>query len=218
MSRLAARQMGATAPYPSVSVLFNGFDNTPGISRSFTGVFFSTPRLRRRIGVFVHINGGAGSPSLSVSIGGITATLHAVAGGGNNTTWLFSAEVPTGSTGTISLNFSNGVNNCAISAFALYDAKTAAPEEVSVASELATAVGASVTALNGAVVIAAAIAGAVSNSAWSGSGVAEQSDTDDGTLTWTTARRSGQASSVVVSPTVTWTGANFARLIVVSWR
>lgn len=218
MSRLAARQMGATAPYPSVSTLFNGFDNAPGTSRTFTGVFFSTPRLRRRIGVFVHINGGAGSPTLSVSIGGVIAAQHAVVGGGNNKTWLFSAEVPTGSTGAISLDFSNGVNNCAISAFALYDAKAAAPEEVSVASELATTIGASVTALSGAVLIASAIAGAVSNSVWSGSGVAEQSDADDSTVTWTTARRSGQASSAVISPSVTWTGANFARLIVASWR
>lgn len=221
MVRLAKRLMAATSPPPLTAAFrANANDNTPSISRTFNAVSFGTAAPRRRIVLFIHMIAPtqiASSPG--VSIGGVSATFHHRVGPSNNqSTFLYSAEVPTGASGTITISFANTVNFCAISVLALYDATTANPVDVASAQATATTLSATVTVPANGLLLAGAAAGMIGNSNWGGGGIGELSDTNDGTSTWTTGRRTAQTVAATVTPQVTWPTSSAARLIAAVWK
>lgn len=120
-----AAQAAAGAPTTS-SYLGAWFNGNNQASFSFTSTPFGPAATNRMIVMILASNGSGGSPTgpSSVTIGGVAATRDANQSGntGENIYWAaYSAMVPTGTSGTIAINYATGnnYNHPTFSAYAL---------------------------------------------------------------------------------------------------
>lgn len=108
------------------------------VSATFTGVSFGTADATRAIivGISFHGTSSSGAPSLSMTIGGVAATLIGQGNTGNGiSVAMFLASIPTGTSGTVVCNASGNTFNTSVGicVWALYNAISTTPVQVATA-------------------------------------------------------------------------------------
>lgn len=124
---------------------------------SFTGKSFGTAALTRRIAVAIDgmTDSGTGSPSVSCTIGGVTATILKTHAPGNGAIAAIAiADVPTGTTGTIAPTFSVTMSRVGIHWWRLTDLASNTP--VATAGATGNPAGLSMNVIANDIVLAAA--------------------------------------------------------------
>jgi hypothetical protein len=111
-----------TANSVSVVNTDSAVDNSDLTTYTFTSRALGAVRANRRIVVGVH-HANAIAVS-SMTIGGISASQLVIDAGTLASLW--SAFVPTGTTGNIAITFASGQNNCGIGVWAVYDSASSA--------------------------------------------------------------------------------------------
>lgn len=88
----------------SVAFIGTTIDTTVGAPQTFTGVSIGAADATRRVIVVIH-GSGTGGAVTAVTIGGISATIHASAVDVDDRSCIVSAAVPTGTTATIVVTY-----------------------------------------------------------------------------------------------------------------
>jgi hypothetical protein len=210
-----------TAIVPPLTASFtNGYrDDIGGETIEFTNVDFGAEDSTRRIYVFVLARASSTRSLSSMTIGGVSATFFI----GNSSNSLgpyavYAADVPTGTSGTVSVTFNGAVNTTIISVYRVLNQTTAIG---SVVVDSAASLGLTVTSRSLSIATDArgfALVGINLSAARSIS-----------TFGWTQDYETGitqlKAGLGVVSPTsgsitysATWSGTTNATFIVISFR
>ncbi|MDN3278776.1 sialate O-acetylesterase [Frankia sp. RB7] len=158
----------ATALQTTITYADHGEGATAGATFTFSGKSFSTAAANRTIvvGVTARQSGTAIAPS-SVTIGGVTATpvvtLQSPTTDGQFT-GLYSASVPTGTTGTVVVNWPVSVTRCGVGIWAVYGIGASAPTTDTAAAQNGALAGLSVFIPPGGVAIC--YSGATGGGGW----------------------------------------------------
>lgn len=167
---------------------------------TITGLSFGDEHPRRRIFVGVAVLTATGVEPNSVTIGGVTATKHigqAPPGSTSSTTQIWSALVPTGTTGTVVISVGSGdMDAGSVYVWAAYDLASAAARDTAAATLSASGVDLSVDVPAGGFVIAVAAINNVNAATFAFSGLTNNSS--DGTPNFQSA---GAAASKVAGGT-----------------
>lgn len=98
---------------------------------SFTTQAIGTAAADRRVFMAIHYGAGSGGFTISsATIAGVTGTQHVFTSVGTTNfraTAIYSALVPTGTTGTMAVNFSGSVGRCGIGIWSAYGLKNTTP-------------------------------------------------------------------------------------------
>jgi len=125
---------GGPTPDTSASVIPIALltDTTNDSTHTFNGVNFGTPSADRIIVLEIAWRGSSTTLD-AVSIGGVTATRasRGTASASGNNSEIYYAEVPSGSTGDIVLQFSASVSRKLVKSFICYGLSGSVPEDVS---------------------------------------------------------------------------------------
>lgn len=148
---IVALMAGATAPVVATSRTFLGtyYNGNNVTAFTFTNVTFGTANANRRIVLMLATGaGGATAGPTTVTIGGIAATRdYNFAGSTSWITWnAYSAAVPTGTSGTVVINYAAANwNHPTFAAYALYNTAAIPAFSAAVGNDVAGAVAVSVT-------------------------------------------------------------------------
>lgn len=173
---------------------------------SFSSVNLGAPSPTRLIVVCVAGYRDAGGTVASATIGGVTATIHLNTSIGNGSIATISAIVPTGETGTVTINWSTLQAATTIDVYAIDNIKSTTPDFTAV--DTTSPLSQSITYDPNTIVIAHAKTYTTGSFTWSGSaGLIEQADhAYDGTNTHSSAMKIMPASGSGVGVTVTYSG------------
>lgn len=153
---------------PTKSFLASNADETNRTTYTFAGASLGTAAAKRYIVVCVFIPGNVNETVVSVTVGGVSASLAASspAGGSVRRAEIWFSPVPTGTTGDIVITMSAEVVRLAAGHYALYDINpTVYDEDTDGGADTQTA---SVTVPNGSIVIGAASCAAATGYTWTG--------------------------------------------------
>lgn len=216
---LANRLRGSGQSKTQLEFLESKISTADLTTYNFTDCAFGLAVPTRRIIVCVSAEGSTSSVS-SVSVAGISASLVVHAGGTDSSDpncAIYVADVPTGSSGTVSVTFGSGKSRACIFLYRLTSAQFSARSTAS-DTDNSNPVTASITPLSGGVVVALCAAtfgsGAVS---WSGL-TEDAEETPEGAMLASSASlSSAPGTSVSVSATFTNPGTR-TKLVAASWR
>lgn len=216
---MLSHALRAASVLPTFTYNGTAADSTDLTTYSFAGVSIGTAATNRLVYVQVNFNAAAARRISSATIGGISATIIDTAGQGNGTFVIY-ANVPTGTTATISITFDAVCTRCVIGSYSLFNLKSQEPVAIAYATTwTAGAISAPVDVPDGGIIIAG-----VNN------------NTNNNTITWTsgvnlnystavdTTFRSGGASNRAIpggigyTITANATSATAGRLAVYVWR
>jgi|ETNvirnome_2_300_1030623.scaffolds.fasta_scaffold20020_2 hypothetical protein len=154
-------------------------DTTNLTTYTFSGQSFSTAAADRQIVVCTQGPSNGGRAVSSMTIGGISATMMQRVGTSSNyPNEIWTATVPTGASGTISIQWSGSSSRCSIGVFAMYGASTTKNE---VGSSIANPPTDDVTCNAGGVMIASVsdgYTGGADASNWAWTGLTERGEID----------------------------------------
>ena len=103
-----------------------GEDQADLAQYTFSSAAYGGPAMASRIVVAFVVTFSSALTLTSVTIGGVSATILGPASGDNARTWIVYASVPSGTSGTIVVQFSGTAPNCYYGCWSLYP-ETAAP-------------------------------------------------------------------------------------------
>ena len=168
---------------------------------------FPTPATNRYLVAAIGFS-SAGTPG-AVSIGGVSATQTAQIHNGATSTgaYVYTAAVPSGSSGTVVVTW-DGANQFTASAevYALFFNHSITPSSTSTAS----GTSASITVLDNSVTIAVAINGGSAAQSWTNL-------TSDDAQAWGTLRASSASAAIAASSSRTVTATNATALAIATW-
>jgi len=186
-----------------IGTYINKYANTGNATTyNFTSSDFGTAFAGRRI--LVAVAGAFSSRNISsVTIGGVSATIlvqrQSNAGSSELTTGFVIAEVPTGTSGTISVTWSGSQNGCAIAIWSL--AGLAADAALDTDSDPANA-ALSLTTKPGSFIAAVLTNENSRTVTWGGSFTEHFDESYDGAIYWSGASQQASGSSTSVAPTL----------------
>jgi len=167
--QILAGSAGSAALLPDASVTYAAqtSSTTAGSSFSFSSVAFSSTASDRLIVVSVGATAANQRTVSRVTIGGVSATGYENANRlRHGSLWV--AAVPSGTTGTVDVNFSGSVDNCHIGVWALYGISSAVPRESNQVSGSYTNNSSTLNTAKGGVSIAAAVSAGAVTITWTG--------------------------------------------------
>lgn len=119
----ASAALNVTASTVAIAYQTTSGDNTTQATYTFASQPFGTASSNRYVLIGIGARAAAARTLNSVTIGGVTATQirndRNTAGGNTTVTAWFIAAVPSGSTGTVVVTFSNSMARCGIAVFSL---------------------------------------------------------------------------------------------------
>lgn len=223
VTQLVGFAVKAPPPPPSLTFLQVSEDTADLTNYSFAGVNFGAADATRRIVCAVHFGDNVNARTISsATIGGVSATIHVNLSATLSAVGIISALVPTGTSGTVAVNFSGAVDRCAIATYRAADETSSSPHAT--ASDTSVSSGLLTTTINipanGWVIAAAGRSSAAAT--FTATGFTEQYDSafsDAGGVM----RHGGFASGLpaqtgrTISSQSTETGAQNGNLAVISW-
>lgn len=187
----------------TLTYLQNATDNANSTTYTFSGQDIGSADTTRRIVVAVALRGSGISDLPTCTVGGITATRHAVSSTASGQ-WLalFSVEVPTGTTADVYVAIAGTASRCGIAMYSVTGATSALTDTDS----RATAGALSLDVSAGGVCVAATYGYDTLSYTWSWTGVTEHDEffTELSTLRCSVAGTdSGSAQTLTPTPTPT---------------
>lgn len=172
--------------------------------------------------VVVCIQGGAagGRTITSVTIGGVAATIVGATNASSTIRNVFAyLAVPAGTTATIVVNSSASLQQCRINVYSITGLQSSAPIDAQVNNTATATTGLSLTAPEGAAVIAGfSASGGATATTWSWAGSAENHDAPLGTNDLSVASKTAPAAGTeAISATGTGGTSSTSRLSAVAW-
>lgn len=198
--------MHFSEPPPTCAYVDGKEDPATLTNYSFTGVNFGAPSSTRRIVVCIAGYRDAGGTVASATIGGIAATIHLNTSLGNGSIAIVSAVVPTGTSGTVVINWSILQAATTIDVYAVDNIKSTIPTLTAV--DTTSPLSQNISHDPNTVVIAHAKTYTTGSFTWSGTaGLVEQADhTYDGVNTHSSAMKVMPAGGSGVGVTATYSG------------
>lgn len=221
---LPRRLMKGSASSPAVSLINRGAyvssaDNLT--TYDFTSYPIGAASSTRRVIAVIHGDIGSAAVTLSsATIGGVSAAIDAQANGGagsTNLTAIISATVTSGTTATISVTFSGGLQRAACKAIAVDNLLSVSP--YATATDNADPLSATIDWLaDGVVVGGSGTDNGTLACAWAG--ITETEEIDYESTDASSADLFPTANGVSQTVSATWTGGTFARssMAVASYR
>ena len=203
----------------SYSYLTEVEDTSNAATYNFSSVSFGVPSASRQIIVGTCGVIGSGQTISSVTIGGVSATQVVQASNGGQPCGLFIANVPTGTSGTVSVTFSTTMGRAHIGVWRMVAANSAAAEDtISLGLGSSGSQSGTIDVSANGVIIAYGIGNNTGNHGWTG--VNEDFDTTVESL-HAVSGASIQLGSAEIGRTITadpGSGSSVYGLVAASWR
>jgi hypothetical protein len=127
ISFISSGRFGVATPVSNTFLTFDGQDTAAATVHTYSGTTFGAADGTRRIVLLVHWSAAVNISS--VTIGGVTATAHTTRASGtaNDSVQIFSALVPTGTSGNIVITFASGVSRSGFGSWRQINESSATP-------------------------------------------------------------------------------------------
>jgi hypothetical protein len=208
--------VGASAATPMLAHTGSDDDSADQSSYSFLNVPFGTEAASRYMVVAVgaRINSGTVNPT-AVTIAGNSASVIIQQSNGDNYVGLWGVALPTGTTGTVQVDFDDLRDQCLISVYALYDLSSTTPNDTS--DDINTALSLDINTLADGVLIAAGFSNTTPTAfEWTGATEDYEQVSDAGGLSTASASALAAATPRTLSCSVT--GGNEDVGVAAAWR
>ena len=123
---MLSHMLRAASTIPSITYNGTASDSTDLTTYSFAGVAIGTAATNRLVYIAITFTAPTAATISSATIGGISASIIDITGQGNSTFFIY-ANVPTGTTATVSITFSIACNRVVIGSYSLYNLKSKEP-------------------------------------------------------------------------------------------
>lgn len=195
------------------------YNSNIATTHNYTSVPFSAAASSRLLVARFYVLVSSGNAPNACTMGGVTATLvRQSSATGSAFSQLWSAPVPTGTSGTISLTRNANMLNSAVTLWAVYDLKSMTAHDTAYGS-FGHPITASVNVPSNGVVIGALTVGSLSTLTWSGLGEDfDQQYGPSGTTRISGASASRLPAASPLNVTVTSAGGTSGNMILASFR
>lgn len=196
---------------PIIAFLDTDADTGSASTYNFSGFTFGTAHHSRAIVVATCGRSTAARSVTGITVGGVTASLlrHQEGTGGTSTSELWIAKVPTGTSGTISVDWSGSMNNCGVAAWSIKHLRSLSPVDTAASAGDANTINVSVA--NRGVAVAASMI-LLSDSTCTWTGVTENFDAaiDSGENTYFSGGLYQASTPTTRAITANWPGSSTA--------